>query len=615
MSQETFEKVKVVSPHDDVGPEKPGDAKDPSALEEHKPSLKERGLKVLTKAFPASRIDPVESFVNSTVAKMGADSDDEIASEYGEKDEVYIPFVDKPWFALGTGLVIFLNAMSIGLDTDNTTTNISTGAEKNESTWYIVEMVFCIFFIIEIVLRLACHKSAFFTNPLTRTWNVVDFAIVVSSSIDTLILQPAKSGGSLTVITMLRMVRLMRLARLLRLLKMFKELWLIVSGILQSLKTLGWIGVVSFLFCLACGVLATVVIGHADDIYDPYFVESEGWDHKVYFASVLRSTFTMFQLMTVDAWSEGVVRHVAQKQPYVMPFLLLVVIISVFGLLTIIIGVVCENTLSTASRDLLKLKARQDKERKQIFTQLQELFVIMDADGSGTLSLDEVELAIQKPEIYNKLKMIDFPVDEPGNVFELLDYNNSGELTIEEFISGCVRMKGTAKSKDLLVAQVAVDSMRKQYALFEQEMDKLKAKIAHIHDSIDAVIGHGEHVFLDERAYRQRHPELEGKAVPDVTTMPMEVVAWRTSSDPQQTEDRLALVDSGPEEQLALVSPPGKMSLPESRRKQLELTSSPHSNSQARGAPSPLAIENGQRAIEHGHLAENQLAVPGSLNN
>ena len=86
--------------------------------------------------------------------------------------------------------------------------------------------------------------------------------------------------------------------------------------------------------------------------------------------------------------------------------------------------------------------------------------------------LEEVESAIQKPEIYNKLKMIDFPVDDPGQIFALLDYDESGELTTEEFITGCIRMKGPAKSKDLLVAQVGVDSMRKQYALFEQDATK-----------------------------------------------------------------------------------------------------------------------------------------------
>jgi hypothetical protein len=72
--------------------------------------------------------------------------------------------------------------------------------------------------------------------------------------------------------------------------------------------------------------------------------------------------------------------------------------------------------------------------------------------------------------------MIDFPVDNPKEVFVLLDYDNTGELTIEEFIKGCLRMKGPAMSKDLLVAQVAIDGMAKQYQLFENELASFKKK-------------------------------------------------------------------------------------------------------------------------------------------
>ena len=174
------------------------------------------------------------------------------------------------------------------------------------------------------------------------------------------------------------------------------------------------------------------------------------------------------------------------------------------------IGVVVENTLATANKDQNKLKARRERDRKQVFGQLQEIFEMADVDGSGTLKLEEVESAIQKPEIYNKLKMIDFPVDDPGQIFALLDYDESGELTTEEFITGCIRMKGPAKSKDLLVAQVGVDSMRKQYALFEQEMEKFQAKVAMLDATIRAVMSHGEHVFLDTRQYRMRHPDFQG---------------------------------------------------------------------------------------------------------
>ena len=50
-------------------------------------------------------------------------------------------------------------------------------------------------------------------------------------------------------------------------------------------------------------IICTTVIGHNDELYDPYFAKSGGWDHEVYFATVWRSTFTLFQIMTLDQWN------------------------------------------------------------------------------------------------------------------------------------------------------------------------------------------------------------------------------------------------------------------------------------------------------------------------
>merc|ERR1712187_500300 len=165
------------------------------------------------------------------------------------------------------------------------------------------------------------------------------------------------------------------------------------------------------------------------------------------------------------------------EQPWMIAFFVLFVFGATLGLLNVVVGVIVENTILTASKDIQKQKQKKEQDRQLVFAQLQEIFDKADVDGSGTLSLEEVEAALNKPEIYNKLRMIDFPVDDPSQVFVLLDFDETGELTIEEFITGCVRMKGAAKSKDLLVAQVAVDVMRRHYQEFETEMELFQEKL------------------------------------------------------------------------------------------------------------------------------------------
>jgi hypothetical protein len=117
----------------------------------------------------------------------------------------------------------------------------------------------------------------------------------------------------------------------------------------------------------------------------------------------------------------------------------------------------------------------------------------------------------------------------------LLDYDNSCELSIDEFIAGCIRMKGSAKSKDLLAAQVAVDTMKRHYSFFETEMKELQEKIALLDETARALVFQGEHVFLNLREYRLRHPEMEGgrSTLPVVNMHEVEGSPWEKAARSQ----------------------------------------------------------------------------------
>merc|ERR1712072_1567601 len=131
------------------------------------------------------------------------------------------------------------------------------------------------------------------------------------------------------------------------------------------------------------------------------------------------------------------------------------------------------------------------------------------------LDLDEVKEAVRIPEVYHKLKKIDFPVEDPETLFVLLDYDESGELAIDEFITGCTRMRGDANSKDLLVAQVITDNMARHLELFAKGLLKCKQRLDNLALCAKSFSAHGEHVFLDARTYRMRHPDHKGQFLPD----------------------------------------------------------------------------------------------------
>jgi voltage-gated sodium channel len=463
--------------------------------------------------------DDIDKLVQQFKASRDEDSDSDPDEPPRRK-----PFVDYFSFNLAVGGLIALNALTMGLETD------ARGQDGDDvsSIWYFIELIFCCLFLAELCARLYYHRLTFFTNIHGKWWNMADFVIVMISVLDTFLLTPIGTGGGMRIISMLRFIRLMRLIRLIRLMRLFKELWLVASGLFESAKTLCWVAIMIVCFLYICAIFTTLVIGKNDKLYDQYFLDSKGWDHEVYFGTVSRSMFSLFQIVTFESWSERIVRHVMQKQPAMVLFFIVFIAISSFGLLNIVVGVVVESTLHTSENDESKVKRAQERDRQRVFDHLREIFEGADEDGSGTLTLAEVQKAIAKPEIYNKLKMIEFPVEDPKQIFMLLDYDNTCELSIDEFISGCIRMKGQAKSKDLLAAQVAVDTMKRHYTYFEREMKELQSKIALLDDTARALVYQGEHVFLNLREYRMRHPELEGgaAAAPRISTSAIEHAPW-----------------------------------------------------------------------------------------
>lgn len=461
----------------------------------------------------------------------GDDDDEEFDPTPTKKKGKVRPFVDWPSFNGFIGLLIVVNALCIGLETD--------AKSEPAALWFTLELAFVAIFLTELVLRLRAHRWNFFTTIDFHTmstwsqvfsylnfWNLLDFIIVSMSILDAAFLPLlGMAGANLRFLQMIRFFRLARLIRLIRLFKIFKELWLVASGLIESLKTLFWVCFLVFLLCYIGGTYVSFSIGKDDEMYNDYYRKT-GWDHEIYFKGVLRSAFTIFQVITLDNWSDEIVRHVISVQPPMLLFFVVVIMTGAFGLLNIIIGVVVENTIETAARDLIKEKKAQDRQRQFVINHLRDIFEEADVDGSGTLTLDEVVEAVHKPSVYNKLRMIEFPVDNPENIFKLLDFDDSGELTIDEFITGCVRMKGNAKSKDLLVAQVAMDTLAKHCERFEEEMGTLKSKVGGLTDTVRHITSQGELAFLNSQEYRIRHPTFTSNKMPVSTEGELRQAPW-----------------------------------------------------------------------------------------
>ena len=94
-------------------------------------------------------------------------------------------------------------------------------------------------------------------------------------------------------------------------------------------------------------------------------------------------------------------------------------------------------------------------EKQRTLRTLATVFEKADLDGSGTLSFTEFLTAFETQEETRRLlHQIELPLDECEELFTMLDQDGTGEVSIDEFFKGCVRLKGQAHGKDMV--QVAV---------------------------------------------------------------------------------------------------------------------------------------------------------------
>jgi len=410
--------------------------------------------------------------------------------------------IDKPLVDVAVGVVIILNAAFMGLELDSIETQVNEISER--LVWYVFEVIFGIFFTAEFAARVYVHRYDYFKKAM----NLFDTSLVLLTILDTFILSPMASGGSVRFVGALRVIRMMRLVRLIRLLPHFKELWLIVNGLAHSLKTLSWVSLLLSVVIYLFAIFATQNIGQNDDAYNDYYEQTAGsWDHELFFGTVPRSMLTFFQICTLDKWSENIVRHVKVKQPGMELFFVFFIIFTTFGLLNLVVGVIVENTLASAKVNETKMKKKKEKDRLRVLNHLREFFEQSDEDGSGTLTVEEVQNAMKDPDAMAQLKLVDLPLDDPQEIFTLLDIDNSGELSIDEFISGCMRIKGAAKSKDLLAVQIAVDTLGTKFSELNQIIESAGDLIMALDTRTRDMMAGSERVFLPERARRAQNDE------------------------------------------------------------------------------------------------------------
>jgi voltage-gated sodium channel len=197
--------------------------------------------------------------------------------------------------------VILFNAVILGLETDR-------ALMERAGFWLILLDKLCLaVFLMEIGLKLAAFRSLFWRNG----WNIFDFIVVAIALIP---------GSGVWAV-----LRSLRVLRILRLLTVVPQMRKVVAAFLHSIPGLSGVVAVMAVFFFTAGVLAT-------NLFGPGFPQ--------WFGSLGASLYSLFQIMTLESWSMGIVRPVMEVYPLAWAFFVPFIIIATFTILNLFIGII-----------------------------------------------------------------------------------------------------------------------------------------------------------------------------------------------------------------------------------------------------------------------------------
>jgi voltage-gated sodium channel len=237
--------------------------------------------------------------------------------------------VESRGFTIAITAVIVINAITLGLETS------PAAMDAAGPILLAIDAAALWIFTIEIALKLWAYRSRFFQDG----WNLFDFAIVAIAWL------PA--SGPLAVL------RALRIVRVLRLISIVPQMRAVVGALFKALP-----GMVSIIAVLALVFYIGAVM--ATKLYGAAFPD--------WFGSVGASMYSLFQIMTLESWSMGIVRPVMEVHPGAWLFFVPFIVVTSFTVLNLFIALMVNSmqSLQAETKETLRAEAVVAHEEREV---------------------------------------------------------------------------------------------------------------------------------------------------------------------------------------------------------------------------------------------------------
>merc|ERR1712150_99330 len=148
------------------------------------------------------------------------------------------------------------------------------------------------------------------------------------------------------------------------------------------------------------------------------------------------------------SWSDAL-NPLADIHPlYVWVFLLYFVFLY-FAILNVIAAVFTENIMLAAQSDPDTVVKQRVASQEAYVRKLESLFHLIDVDESKTVALEEITKFLDAKEGGAHFDFIELAVTDASTLMNLINTSDTENITLQEFITGCVALRGPASQLNL----------------------------------------------------------------------------------------------------------------------------------------------------------------------
>mmetsp|Transcript_29905 Transcript_29905/g.58709 ORF Transcript_29905/g.58709 Transcript_29905/m.58709 type:complete len:251 (+) Transcript_29905:2-754(+) len=189
-----------------------------------------------------------------------------------------------------------------------------------------------------------------------------------------------------------------------------------------------------------------------------------------------KALYTFLEITFSGGWPNNVSKVVKEVSPFYVVFFAIYVTCVVFGLVRIISALFLSETMQQVNRDAEIMVKHNTEKGKRFQRDINELFDMANTSGDGFVSFQELDTLLSQSKVRAWLAELGINPNDTQMLFELLD-DGDGAVDKDEFVMGLAKLKGEARTQDLLPVAMNCHRILAHCKVVRREVETLKASM------------------------------------------------------------------------------------------------------------------------------------------